>query len=119
MDASIEFIKLGNHWYPNITHKDPADLKLDPRIERKFDALDQFGSKSVTIFLSEIVSFMPDSGVIQFLDSDILRYMTTNDEFDLKMYIDDEEFTISSRMYTLLEDTFHLELCKTLYHIFV
>lgn len=119
MDASIEFIKVGNHWYPNIAHKDPSYLRLDPRLERKLDSLNEFDFNAITIFLSEISSIMPDNGVLQFLDNDILRYMTTDDEFDLTMFIDDIEYSISSKLYTLLENTFHLDLCKTLYRIYI
>lgn len=113
----IELIKLGNHYYPKLNHNNPNDLVLDPKFERMIKYINKDDFYHPTIYLYEITSIMPNDGILKINDNDITRYLTTNDDFDLRVSVDDHEFKLSSKLYTLLEDNFNLELCKTLYKI--
>lgn len=113
----IDFIRVGNHWYPQMNHDDPKDLMLDPHLEKVIDHLNKFKFDSFSVYLFEITGVMPENGIVQFDENDITRYLTTTDDFDLTMFIDNHRYKISNRLFSLLEKNFNLELCKVLYKL--
>ena len=45
------------------------------------------------------------------------RYFTTEDDFTMRIYIDKYEFTLTSRLYNLLELNYQLDLHESVYRI--
>lgn len=110
----INVRKIGNHWYPDIQHDSPEDLVLDKKLEKIFNIVDKFNSGTLTILFIEQTSLLHDR-TIQFAEEDIYRYFITDDEFNIRVYIKNSEFTISSSLYLLLETQFNFNFHKTLY----
>lgn len=116
----LTFKKIGNHWYLDIEHDNPQDLMLDPILERFIGKLDKFGEGIVSkIYLSEQGDIIFPEGSIQFTDSDLLRYFTTNDDFDMTIYINNHKFKISSNLYTLLETKYQFDFHISSYRFIV
>lgn len=116
--VQLKFKKLGEHWYPDIPHNNPADLKLDPKIERLIGMQDTWKDGLVTnIAIVEQPSFIIPEGLIQFDDQDIDRFFTTDDEFDMNLYISGHKFTISSKLYFLLEQAYKFDFHEQVYRI--
>lgn len=106
----LTFKKIGNHWYLDIEHDNPQDLILNPILERFIGKLDKFGDGIVSkIYLSEQSDIIVSDGLLEFRDEDLLRYFTTNDEFDMTIYINNHKFKISSNLYFLLETKYQLD----------
>ena len=114
---TVKLIKVGNHYYPNLKHNNPEELVLDPKFERMVNLLNRDEYYYPTVYLHEINSIMPEEGLLKINEDDITRYLTTDDDFDLRVSVNNHDFKLSSKLYTLLEDNFNLELCKTLYKI--
>lgn len=113
----IDLVKLGNHWYPNIKHKDPKSLQLDPKFERYLNSKNTLQWYTPAIYIYEVTSFLPDEGLVEFDESEILRYVTTDEDFDFNIRIGEHTFKMSRALYTVLEENFNLEMCKNLYKI--
>lgn len=114
MIQSIKIKRLGNHLYPDLIHEDPTDLCLDPKIER---IISRLGSIESEIVFYEQYDIVADFGILQFKEEDIVKYLTTDDSFNIHFYIDGHEFTISSELYTLLELQYNFNFHKTLYRV--
>ena len=114
------FKKVGNHWYLDIPHDNPCDLMLDIRLERLLNKLDRWDLGVVdNVYLSEQTDFINPEGLIQFADSDLLRYFTTKDNFPMAVFIGNHKFFISSNLYTLLESKYQLDLHVSAYRLVV
>ncbi len=111
------FKKVGNHWYLDIDHDNPQDLLLDPILEKYIGGLDKFKSGVVdNIYLEQSEFFCPNR-ILQFLDSDLLRYFTTKDKFQMTIFINNHKFKISSSLYTILENKYQLDFHTLMYQI--
>lgn len=120
MLTQLVFKKIGNHWYLDIPHDNPADLILDNRLERFFDKLDPENYGSINrIYLMEEEFTDNVENLIQFRDSDLLRYFTTTEDFQMLVYIGKHCFHISSRFYTLLEQKYQFNFHQSIYKIIV
>lgn len=116
----LTFKKLGNHWYLDIPHDNPNDLKMDRRIEYLLNRMDRWNDGKIdTIYLTEQCGFIIEEGLIQFTDKDLLRYFTTNDEFMMDLYISNHKFKISSKLYALMEQEYQLDLHVSAYRVSV
>lgn len=116
--TTLTFKKLGNHWYLDIPHDQPEDLKLDRRIELFLSKIDKFNEGIVNnVFLLRQDGFIDSDGLIQFDDKDLHRYFTTNDNFTMALYINGHKWTISSRLYFLIEQRYQLDFHELLYKI--
>lgn len=113
----LTFKKVGNHWYPNLNHTNPEDLQIDSRLEELLDKKDQWKDGCVDIYLYEQKGFIIEDGLIQFDDDDLLRYFTTNDKFDMALYIENRKYTISSKLYFLIEQEYHADFHELVYRI--
>ena len=112
------FKKVGNHWYLNINHHNPQDLVLDKKIELFLNKLDKFEDHIIdNIWLFEQDDYIISEGLVQFNDSDLTQYFTTDDDFDMKIYIDKYEFTLTSKLYSLLELNYQLNFHESVYRI--
>ena len=116
----LTFKKIGNHWYLDIEHDNPQDLMLDPILEKFIGKLDKFGEGIVSrIYLSEQGEIVISKGLLEFRDEDLLRYFTTNDEFDMTIYINNHKFKVSSNLYFLLEAKYQLDFHLSSYRFVV
>lgn len=66
--------------------------------------------------ISEVHSWL-DENTIQFSDKDMLKWLTTNLTFSMKIYIRDHEFEVSTLLLDLFEEQFNTNFHKTLYSI--
>ena len=108
--------KVGNHWYPCVNHEYDSDISLDPKIEKY---LNNYSVKSgyvdeVTIELEEIPMITEDINLIFFNESDITRYYTTDDDFNLRFEINDHEFEIDAYLFECFELQFNLNFHENL-----
>jgi hypothetical protein len=117
MTVRIDIRKLGSHWYPSLRHDDPNDLSLDLKMERKLSEHDYMDIGSVTVYLHKAHNIIGSKGIVQFEEQDIVRYLTTDEDFIMRMYIDDEPYYISSQLYFLLENIYNLDFRNNLYKI--
>ena len=116
MDYRLYAKKLGSNWYLDVEHLDPVDIALNEKICKVFNILDKSKTGCLEIVLLESYSFVPENA-IYVNDEDILRYFTTDDNFDIRFIVYDKEFSISSNLYYLLEYQFNTNFHKTLYTI--
>lgn len=116
MDYKIRIKKLGEHWYPDIEHNDPYDLSLNDKIDKFLNFFDKNNSGELEVCLIETYTFVDDNTII-FNDDDIRRYLTTTDEFNLRFYVADREFEISSNLFNLLEYHYNPNFHKICYKI--
>ncbi len=116
MNYRIGIKKLGGHWYPDIEHENPLDLMLDEKVERALNVLDKNNDGELLIYLWETYTFV-DNNTIVFNDDDILRFLTTEDTFDIHFYVSDHEFVISDSLFSLIEFDLNPNFHKTFYKI--
>lgn len=116
MNILIKVKKVGNHWYPNVEHDSPEDIVLNEKIEKVLSFLDEDNVGEIEFLLYEVHSWLDDT-TIQFDDEDMWKWLNTTDVFDLKFYIKDNEYKISSLLLDILEDRFNLEFYKTVYSL--
>ena len=116
MNIIMKIKKVGNHWYPSIEHDSPDEITLNEKIEKLLSVIDVENKGELEILLYEIHSWT-NKGTIQFNDEDMWRWLNTTDLFDIRVYIRDYEYTISSLLIDLLEDQFNMDFYDTLYSI--
>ena len=115
MNTRITVKKVGNHWYPDIQHEFADEIELDEKVERVLKFLDKnhFGELEFYIYEQDIIL----DDIILFDEDDVLRYMITDDDFDIRIYIRGHEFLISSDLYYLLELQFNFDFQNNYYKI--
>lgn len=114
----LTFKKLANHWYLEIPHDTLDDIRLSEKTERCLTAIDSNKLGSVSIMLCEENCFLNDRS-LQFSDDSMRRYFTTNDEFNMDIWIGERKFEISSSLYFLLEQTYDFSFHDTGYMIYI
>lgn len=115
--ARIDFKKIGNHWYPCIDHIDPNDISLDPKLERYLNTLSIIENDIITFYFQELGDIVDYDYLLQFEESDVTRFLTTDDDFEMICYIGNHQFYISSNLYSLLEEIYNFNFHKNLYRI--
>lgn len=114
----LVFKRIGNHWYLDIPHHNPNDLVLDRRAELFLSRLDEYNEGIIDrIWLHEQNMYIINEGLLQINDKDLMRYFTTDDDFRMHIYISGHKFTISSRLYALLELNYKLDMHESVYRI--
>lgn len=113
--------RIGNHWYPCVKHDYGSDISLDQKIERYFNQVSRCSGDTdeITIELEEIPIIVEDINLIFFNESDITRFYTTDDDFNLKFEINEHEFEISSYLFGCFELQFDLNFHETLYKLHI
>lgn len=116
----IKIQKVGNHWLPNVNHDFGDNIYFDEKAERYINLLDRrTGNRGeLEILLDEDRLPWDDLNVLMLGEQDITRYMTTDDDFNMRIYINHHEFTIHSDLYYLLEDQYDLS-CNISYQIYI
>lgn len=118
MNYTFRAKKLGSFWYLDVEHLDPYTILFNQKICRVFSKIDKNNIGELSIFLDECNTII-EPNTIFIKDEDLLRYFTTTDDFEIRFYIDDHEFSISADMYNLLESLYNTNFHKTLYTIHV
>lgn len=103
----------------DIPHENPSDLVLDRNIERVLNVLDKYNEGCVEVYLSEQSVVNDLRGLIQFNDSDLLRYFTTDDHFTMNLYINNYKYSISSSLYFLIEQYYHFDFHELIYKVII
>ncbi len=116
MNAQLTFKKIGSHWYPNIFHDCVYDIVLDKHVENILEYFDKSNTGVIEITMQEQFSYLIEP-ILEFNEEDINRYFLTDDQFDLRFYVNQHEFKISSELYTLLENQYNFNFHKELYRI--
>lgn len=116
MNILIKIKRVGNHWYPDLSHEDPMELILDSKMERFCTLLDKEHRGELVFLLSECHSWL-ENNTIQFEDEDIWKWLNTDANFTIKMYIHDHVFEVSTMLMDLFESQFNTNFHKTLYKI--
>ena len=76
-------------------------------------------SGEITVELEELGILFGGINIIYFNEEDIVRYLTTDDNFDIRFVVNEHEFLISSDVYWLLENQFNFNFHKTSYKIHI
>lgn len=116
MVIPIKIKKLANHWYPIVEHNNANEIQLDERVENILAWLAK-DRDEIEIVFYEQYDIIADLGNFEFDEEDINRYMTTNDAFDMRFYVDGHEFLLSSDLYSLLEQQYEFDFHINLYRI--
>lgn len=116
---SFKVKKVGNHWYPDIKHERGYIDGFDEKIDRYLSIIDISKSNELTIEFEELGVIFAGINIIYFNESDIVRYLTTDDVFDIRFEVNNHEFTIYSDIYWLLEYQFNFNFHKTSYKIHI
>ncbi len=116
MTTGIVIKKVGNHWYPDINHDFPDDLILDEKIEKVLSMVDKYNYGIVTLYFFEQYEIL-GKGTLQFNEHDIIKYLTTDEYVDVKFYINDHEYVISSTLLALLEFQYKFDFQDNVYRI--
>lgn len=110
----LDFRKVGNHWYPCVNHLFPEQIKLDFSIENYFNQLNKLQLEKISICFSE-ACYCDEENIIQFEETDILKYLTSDEIFDIRFYVDNNSFKVSSNLFLLLENEFDFAFNETVY----
>lgn len=116
---SFKVKKIANHWYPVINHDLGYLSGFSEKIDRYISILDKYKFEELSIEFEELGVIFEGSDIIYFNESDIVRYLTTDDNFDLRFIVNFHEFTISSDLYWLLENQFNFNFHKTSYKVHI
>lgn len=119
MNKQFKVRRIGNHWYPSINHELGYLCGFNEKIDRYLDIIDQSKCGELTIEFEELGMLVFGINIVYFDDQDIVRYLTTDDSFDLRFMVNDRLFQISSDMYWLLESVFNFNFHKCLYKIHI
>lgn len=116
MNATIVVKKVGNHWYPDINHDYPEDLILDEKIEKIFSMADKYQYGIINLYFFEQREII-ESGTLQFDETDMIRFLTTDDDLQVSFYINDHRFQVSSNLLALLESQYKFNFQDNFYRI--
>ena len=111
--------KIGNHWYPCINHELGDTINFVEKIDRYLNILDFGNTEEIVVEFEELDIIVEGINIIYFNEEDIIRYLTTNDDFDIRLIINEHEFLISSDIYWLLENQFNFNFHKSIYKIHI
>lgn len=111
--------KVGNHWYPCINHVLGYIDGFEKKIDRYLNILDICNMEELTIELEEIGIIFEGINIIYFNEQDIVTYLTTDENFDIRFVINGHEFIINSDLYWRLENQFNFNFHKNSYKIHI
>lgn len=116
----IKFKKFANHWYPEVNHDSLSDIALCPKMERMLSVLDKkkdFPEDIVEIAFIEEFGVISDRDILQFEEPDITRWFTTDDYFNMSVWVNNHKFIISSDLYSILEQLYEFKFHENIYRI--
>lgn len=115
----FKIIKVGNHWYPSINHQLGYIEGFEKKIDLYLNKLDIFDANELNVEFEEIGIIFEGINIVYFNENDIVRYLTTDDDFNIRFIINGHEFSISSDLYWALENQFNFNFHKNSYKIHV
>ncbi len=92
------------------------DISLNEKLERVLSYIDKENTEELQFIIYEISSWT-NNETVQFHDEDMWKWINTTDVFDMRFYINDHEYKISSTIIDLLEDQYKMCFYETLYSI--
>lgn len=116
----LKFKKFANHWYPEVPHDSLSDIALCPKTERMLTILDRrkgYEDGEVELAFIEEFGVISDHDILQFEEPDITRWFTTSDYFEMKVWINDYKFIISSDLYSILEQVYQFKFHENIYRV--
>lgn len=116
---SFKIKKIGNHWYPSVNHDLGYIVGFEEKIDKYLNILDIYKCDELTVEFDEIGVIFEGTNIIYFNEKDIVRYLETDDNFDLSFVVNNHDFKISSDIYYLLETQFNFNFHKTSYSIHI
>lgn len=119
MNTQIKIVKVGNHWYLSINHELGYISGFDEKIDKYLNILDLSKCGNLTLEFEEIGVIVAGINIVYFNEDDILRYFTTDDDFNLRFMINNHEFFINSDLYWLLENQYNFNFHKSMYRIHI
>lgn len=119
---TIKVKQVGNHFYPCINHSSDYNISFCRNAERWFKAWNRhkfINPEELEIEFEEIGVVIEGINIIYFYEEDITRYLMTDDYFDIRFTINGFTYSISSDLYSLLEEQYHFNFHKTSYKIHI
>lgn len=110
---------VGNHWYPCVKHDVSSTIELNRKIDWCLNLLDDSKAEELTVEFEELGIYFEGINIIYFNESDIVRYLTTDDYFNLRFTINNRTYEINSDLYFLLEQEFNFNFHKNSYKIHI
>lgn len=117
--AKVTVKLVGNHWYPCLNHDLGYLCGFTEKLDRYLSILDYRKTGELTLEFEELHSIVEGINIMYFNEQDMVRYLMTDDDFDLRIIVNDHEFTVSSDLYWVLENQFNFNFHKSLYKIHV
>lgn len=114
---SLKIKKLGSKWYPCIDQECGYLYSFSDKLNKYFFILDRYKKEELTIDFEEQGIIVEDFDTLYFNEEDIVRYLTTEDNFDLRVTINDHTFLIGSDLYWMLENELNFNFHKSIYNV--
>ena len=92
------------------------DISLNEKLEKVLSHIDKENTEELQFIVYEVSSWT-NNETVQFHDEDMWKWINTTDVFDMRFYIDDHEYKISSTIIDLLEDQYKMHFYEILYGV--
>lgn len=92
------------------------DISLNEKLEKVLSHIDKENTEELQFIIYEVSSWT-NNETVQFHDEDMWKWINTTDVFDMRFYIDDHEYKISSTIIDLLEDQYKMHFYEILYGV--
>ena len=117
MNYRFNIKRIGNHWYVDLNHNFLDEIALNRKCERVLNLISN-NSDCLEINLIDTSSII-NYNTVFFNEEDILRFFTTDDDFNIRFTVNDHEFSISSKLYSLIETDSNPNFHKYLYDLYI
>lgn len=115
---SFKVKKIGNHWFPDIINDGNISYFCE-KVDKFLTKLDAGDFGELTLEFEELGVVFNGINIIYFNEEDIVKYLTTDEDFNVRFVINEHEFVIPSYTYWMLENQFHFEFHKNSYRIHI
>lgn len=92
------------------------DISLNEKLEKVLSHIDKENTEELQFIIYEVSSWT-NNETVQFHDEDMWKWINTTDVFDMRFYINDHEYKISSTIIDLLEDQYKMHFYEILYGV--
>lgn len=90
---------------------------MDKKAERFFSRLNPDGHIVDSIYLLEQSESIITEGLLEFKDADLNRIFLSNKEFPMEIFVNNHSFVISSKLYSIIENRYKLDLHLNIYRL--
>lgn len=109
----IKVKKIGNHWYLNLLHDSADDIQFDDNIDTLLSKISNNGD-ILELYIYPVHSVL-DTDTLIFNDSDLNKFYTTNEDFDIRFKIKNYEFTMSCSLYQMIQSQLSIDCLENYY----